>query len=82
MAKIQLGKKLNFGKPIDLGDALYERSKVNVQLANQIILTGKTKSMEQMDAPVITPKPLKKKIDLGKGLEFGKPLNFGKELCL
>jgi hypothetical protein len=82
MVKINLGRKLDFGKPIDLGDALYERSKVNVQLANQIILTGRTKSMKQMDAPVIAPKPLKKKIDLGKELDFGKPLNLGKELCL
>lgn len=82
MVKIQLGRKLDFGKPIDLGDALYEQSKNNVQLVQQIIISGKTKYGGQMGAPTITTKPLKKKIDLGKELDFGKKLDFGRELCL
>ena len=63
MAKIQLGKKLNFGKPIDLGDALGERSKLNVQLANQIILREKSPS-----------KTSNKKMDFGKKINLGKEL--------
>lgn len=78
MVKINLGRKLDFGKPIDLGDRLYEQSKKNVQLVQQIVIAGKTKS----PTPIIIQKPLRKKIDLGKELDFGKKLDFGKELCL
>jgi hypothetical protein len=82
MVKINLGKKLDFGKPIDLGDRLYEQSLNNAKMVQQIISSGKNKSMGQMGAPTTTPKPLKKKIDLGKELDFGKKLDFGKGLDL
>jgi hypothetical protein len=84
MAKINLGRKLDFGKPIDLGDALYEQSLKNVQLVNKIIIPptkGRMMNSQSSTTPV-TLKPLKKKIDLGKELDFGKKVDFGKELCL
>jgi hypothetical protein len=76
MGKINLGRKLDFGRPIDLGDALYEQSLKNVQLVQKVILSGRQKT------PAVTTRPLRKKIDLGKEIDLGKKLDFGRGLDL
>ncbi len=87
MVKINLGKELDFGKPIDLGDKFCEQSK-NVKIVQKVVIPtnlidfkNTSKDSSQISSPTIT-KSRKKKIDLGKELELGKKVNLGRRLCL